>query len=239
MIPVDGSAPSDFEGIDYTAYFRGSDVYDVQAVTDRVLDLTGDFLRKEGLSSRRCFQSGFGATAGGPAFLEILIWIQEHWEFLAGAASVVLARVANVREKWRRMKWRMEAQVLDAYKPSFVVELGVRNRGDGDDARQAAARSFRSLLTHVPDLSALLRSELPDQRFTIRVLTTGSSPASAYAYFRVPEVKRSDVAKMIRFLEKKTHQDGISAVLLYRQFGFITRLKATTDGGDFMRLTMR
>lgn len=113
MIPVDGSAPSDFEGIDYTAYFRGSAVYDVQGLTDRVLDIIGDFLKKEGLSSRRCFRSGFGAAAGGPAFLETLIWVQEHWEFLAGAASVVLARVANVREKWRRLKWRTEAQILD------------------------------------------------------------------------------------------------------------------------------
>lgn len=239
MIPMDGSAPSDFEGIDYTAYFRGSAVYDVQGLTDRVLDIIGEFLRKEGLSSRRCFRSGFGAAAGGPAFLETLIWVQEHWEFLAGAASVVLARVANVREKWRRLKWRMEAQVLDPYKPSFVVELGVRTRSEGEESRQEAARSFRSLLTHVPDLSALLKSELPDQKFTIQVLTTGSSPAFAYAYFRVPEVKRSDVVRMIRFLEKEPHQDGISAVSLYRQFGFITRIKASGDGGDFMRLTMR
>lgn len=44
---------------------------------------------------------------------------------------------------------------------------------------------------------------------------------------------------MIRFLEKEPHQDGISAVSLYRQFGFITRIKASGDGGDVMRLTMR
>lgn len=218
---------------------RGPAVYDVQAVTDRVLDLVGDFLREKGLSSRRCFQSGFGAAAGGPTFFEILVWIQEHWEFLAGAASVVLARVANVREKWRQLKSRIEEQVLNPYKPSFVVELGVRTKGKGDEARQEATRSFRSLLTHVADINALLRRELPDQQFTIRVLTTGSSPAPAYAYFKVPEVKRSDVTKMIRFLEKKNHQDGLSAVLLYRQFGFITRLEASKDGRDFMRLTMR
>lgn len=239
MIPVDGSRASDFEGIDYAAYFRGPAVYDSEEVTNRVLNLLDDFLKEKGLSSRRCWHAGIGAAAGAPAFFETLLWIQEHWEFLAGAASVVLARVANVRDKWRQLKRHIEERILDPYKPSFDVELGVRTMGEGEDARQEAARSFRSLLTHVPDISALLRHELPDQRFNIRVLTTGSSPASAYAYFKVPEVKRSDVAKMLRFLQKKDDQDGASAVLLYRKFGFITRLEASENGGEFMRLTMR
>lgn len=238
MYPVDGSSPSDFEGIDYTAYFRGSTVYDSQAVTNRVLDLVGDFLDKQGLSSRRCFQSGFGAAAGGPAFMEFLIWVQEHWEFLAGAASVVLARVANLRRKWLQLKRHMEEKVLDPYKPSFVVELGVRTKGAEEDSRQEAARSFKSVLMHVPDINALLRRELPDQSFTIRVLTTGASPEFAYAFFKVPEVRRSDVAKMIRFLEKKKDHEGLGAVLLYRKFGFITRLKASENSRDFMRMTM-
>jgi hypothetical protein len=239
LIPVDGSVADDFEGIDYAAYFRGPAVYDSEAVTNRVLNLLDEFLAEKGFSTRKCWHAGFGAAAGAPAFFETLLWVQEHWEFLAGAASVVLGRVAKVRDKWRQIKRHIEERVLDPYKPSFVVELGVRTRGEGDNARQGTARSFRSLLTYVPDIDALLRRELPDQRFTIRVLTAGSSPAPAYAYFKVPEVKRSDVTKMIRFLEKRTHQDGALAVLLYRKFGFITRLEGSENGGDFMRLTMR
>lgn len=240
MIPVDGSPDGDFEGIDYTAYFQGPAVYDSEAATERVLTLLDDFLKEKGLSSRKCWHSGFGAAAGAPAFFEILLWIQEHWEFLAGAASVVLARVANVRDKWRQLKRKVEENVFDPYKPTFVVELGVRVRGEGNDARREAAQSFRALLTHVPDINALLRRELPDQRFTFRTQTTDSSPFT-HANFRVPEIKRSDVAKIIRFLEKKEKddQDGPLAVLLYRRFGFITRLEVSENGRNFMLLSSR
>ncbi|MDQ0276520.1 hypothetical protein QO003_000823 [Arthrobacter silviterrae] len=239
MIPVDGSTPNKFDGIDYTAYFRGAEVYDIEAATSRVLDLVGDFLEKKNLMSRRCFPSGIGGATGGPEFFEILRWVQEHMQYIAGLVTVWLARVAKVRNKWRQLKGHIDERFLDPYKPSCVVELGVRTKGEGNHSREKSAKSFKSVLIHVPEIDALLRRELPDQRFTIRVLTCGVSPIFAYAYFRVPEVKRSDVAKMIRFLEKRKNQDRLSAVLLYRQFGFITRFRASEDGRDFMRMTMR
>lgn len=239
MYPVDGSSPTDFDGIDYTAYFRGSTVYDSQVITERVLDLVGGYLNEKGFAARRCFQPGMGAAAtGAPAFIEALLWIKEHWEFLAGAATVVFAQVAKVGHKWRQLKRHIDERILDPHKPSFVIELGVRISG-GEDSRKEAARSFRSVLLHVPEINSLLRSELPDQNCTIRVLTAGASPEFAYAYFKVAVVRRSDVAKMIRYLDKKKNQDGLRAVLLYRRFGFLTRFETSESDSDFMRLTSR
>lgn len=235
---MDGSAPRDFTGVDYTAFFQGPAVYDGEALSSRVMDVLEAYLSEKGFSCRRCFRSGFGAAAGGPAFYDILVWVQEHWEFLAGAASAVLAQVAKIRDKWRQLKRRLEERILDPYKPSVVVDLGVRTQGEGEEGRQEAILSFRSLLMHVPEINERLRRELPDQRFNIRVLS--SEYSSPYAYFRVPEVRRSDVAKMLRFLEKHEVPDGnLSAVRLYRKFGFLTRIESSDNGGNFMRMTMR
>jgi hypothetical protein len=238
MIPMDGSSPREFDGVDFTAYFQGPAVYDGEAVSSRAMDVLEEYLTEKGLACRRCFRSGLGAAAGGPGFYEILVWVQENWEFLAGVAASVLAVVTRLRDLWRQLKRKLEDRVLDPYKPSVVVDLGARTQGDGEEGRKEAIRSFRSLLTHVPEINERLRCELPDQKFNIRVLS--SEYSSPYAYFAVPKVKRSDVAKMVLYLENDEVPDGsVSAVRLYRQFGFLTRLESSNNGGDFMRMTMR
>ncbi|BCW67003.1 hypothetical protein NicSoilB4_17660 [Arthrobacter sp. NicSoilB4] len=239
MFPLDSSEPSDFSGVDFAAYFQGPSVYDGKAVSNRVMDLVEQYLTQMGLSSRRCFHGGFGAAAGGPAFPEVLLWVQEHWEFLAGAASVVLARVANIRDKWRKLKKAWEERILDPYKPSVLVELGARTQSDGDEGRTEAAQSFRALLTHVPDISELLRRELPDQTFTMVVRTLGPTPANTYAHFNAPDAKQSDVTKVVRYLEKQDLQEGYSTLRLYRKFGFLRRVESSESGDDFVRMTVR
>lgn len=232
MIPLDQTTPSDFVGVDYTAFFQGPSVYDAKAIGDRSMDIIEECLTEYGLSSRRCFYGGRGATAGGPPFLEALLWVQEHWEFLAGAASVVLARVANVRQKWRQLKGKWEQRILDPYRPSVIVELALRTQGEGTEGQREAALSFRSLLSRVPDISQRLRNELPDQSFTIRVLSVGRSSARVYACFKVAEVRRSDVTRIVKFLNKGDITDD-SVVSIYRTFGFLTRLEHKKDS-NFM-----
>lgn len=224
MIPLDPEASIDFSGVDFTAFFQGPAVYDGKVVGDRAMDLIEQYLTESGLSCRRCFYAGRGATSGGPAFLEVLLWVQDHWEFLAGAASVVLARVAKILHKWRQLKGLWEQRVLDPYRPSVVVELAARTRGDGAEVWNEEASSFRALLSRVPDISQRLRHELPEQKFTIRVQAIGLSSATASASFRVSEVRLSDAVKMVRFMDKCNDQSDL-VVSLYRKFGFLTRLE--------------
>lgn len=224
MVPLDPKALPDFVGIDFTAFFQGPAVYDGKALSDRAMDLIETYLTENGFSCRRCFYAGRGATSGGPAFLEVLLWVQDHWEFLAGAASVVLARVAKIRDRWRQLKGMWEQRVLDPYRPSVIVELAARTRGEGFEGRNEEASSFRALLGRVPDISQRLRQELPDQTFTFRVQALGPSSTTATASFRVSEVRRSDAVKMVRFMDKCNDQSDL-VVSLYRKFGFLTRVK--------------
>lgn len=238
MYPMDGSQTGDFVGVDYTAHMRGPSIYDADTLTGRVLDAIEEYLTSRGLASRRCFPSAFGSAATGPpAFYEILQWVQENWGFLTGIASALLAQVAVTRAKLYRLKRKMDDRILDPYKPSVVVELGVRTGGEKDNRQQEAIASFRSLLTHVPEIDERLRAEIPDQKFTIRVLSSNYS--NPYAYFKVAKVKPSDIAKMMRYLSKPQVNEGVGAVLLYRKFGFLTRLQASRNPQEFMDFTMR
>lgn len=238
MIPVDGSSPKDFDGIDFLAYFQGPAVYDGEAIGNRAMKVLEEYFIEKGFSSRRCFRSGLGAAAGGPGFYEILMWIKENWEFLTGAAALVFGFLTKVRDLGRRLKRKMEDRILDPYKPSVVVELMARTTSDGEYGLQESVRSFRSFLEHTPEINARLRRELPDQKFNIRVLS--SQYSSPYAYFAVPEVKTSDVTKMLRYLARNEVPVGtVSAVRLYRKFGFLTWIESSENGGDFMRMTMR
>lgn len=238
MIPIDPTLPSEFVGVDFTAYFRGPAVYDGEAVSGRVMDVVEAYLTESRISCRRCFYPGRGAAAGGPAFLEVLLWVQEHWEFLAGAASVVLARVAKVRDKWRQLRRMWEERILDPYKPSVFIDLAVRTQANGNEGLQEAALSFRALLSRVPDISERLRREVPEHKFTFRVLTVGSQSYTWSASFRVSEVKRSDAAKMVRYMEQDGVPDGHSEVTLYRKFGFLTRVEPN-EGNNLTTSIMR
>ncbi|KSU76107.1 hypothetical protein AS031_12140 [Pseudarthrobacter enclensis] len=221
---MDPKSPINFIGVDFTAFLQGPAVYDGKAVGDHVMDLIEQYLTEFGFSCRRCFYAGRGATSGGPEFFEVLLWVQDHWEFLAGAASVVLARVAKIRHKWRQLKRLWEQRVLNPYRPSVIVELAARTQDDGAGLSDDEASSFRALLSRVPDISQRLRREMPDQTFTFRVQAIGPVSATASASFKVSEVRPSDAVKMVRFMDKCTDQTDL-VVTLYRKFGLITRLE--------------
>lgn len=231
---------SDFQGIEYTVFFRGPVIYDSEGATEAVVGLVEEFLNERSLANRRGFPAGMGGAAtGAPPFVELLLWLQENWELAAAAFSAVWAGIVKTRMAWIKVKKGFEQRVLDPYQPSIVVELRVCTTVSGKGGAQEAAESFRSMLTLVPDLSTLLRREIPNFGPTIRVITPGHAPRYPYVYFKVREVRDADVDRMLRFLDRRNRPSELSAVLLYRQFGFLTRLVESSDGREFMQLTSR
>ena len=231
---------SDFQGIEYVVFFKGAVIYDSDAAAEQVIEVVEKFLNERGLANRRGFPAGMGSAAtGGLPFAELLVWLQENWELAAAALSAVWAGMVRARTAWTRVKKGFEQRVLDPYQPSIVVELRVCTTGSAEQGEQEASEAFRSMLTSVPDLSALLRREIPNFEPTIRVITPGQAPRYPYVYFKVRDVRAADVARMLRFLDRKNRSSELSAVLLYRQFGILTRLVESGDGREFMQLTYR
>ena len=97
MTRIDNSALDNFQGIEYTAHFRGPAIYDSSVPIERAMDLVEEFLKEKGLSNRRGFPAGMGAATGGMPFVELLMWLQEHWELAAAALSAIGAGLVRFR----------------------------------------------------------------------------------------------------------------------------------------------
>lgn len=227
---MDPSEPLDFDGIDYSVRPQiGARIYNTDELTNRTVNVLEAYFQEKGLKARKCHPTGLGAAAGGP-FAEVLSWIIEHWEFVRDIAQWVFSGLTTLVLALRTAYTRwIERTVIDPYQPTLTVELGVRQ----------SPNSFRALLRLAPDIQSMLKNKLPDQTFAIRFLDASPGRDKTYVFFKLQQIRKSDVARMIHFLDKHEFHEGLSAALLYRRFGFWPSIIASKKPGDFMRLLMR
>ncbi|MCC3278410.1 hypothetical protein LJ754_04460 [Arthrobacter sp. zg-Y40] len=235
IVPLNGAPSDGFTGVDFAASVRGPSIYDRQLTEDLVMRLLEEELAKAGFATRRCGLPGVGSSAtGAPPFYELLNWVQENWGYLQGVASTLVSYVVFVQAKARIFEKILNDRVLDPYKPSVFVEILLRATSSTREEREDAASSYGAFLLHLPRLSARLAEELPEQRFTLRVMNkTGVLP---YTHFKVKEIRRSDIAKVVRYMNARHDLSGVKAMLLYRQFGFLTHLRPIRSMDEFFRL---
>lgn len=239
MYPLDGSSPSDFTGVDFATFVNAPEIYNKKDLEDRVAAVLQEFFESRDLPARHCFVGGFGAAAGGPMFIDILQWVRENWEAMDQAATAVLGVVATILARWRLLKRRLNDKVLDPFSPSIVVEVGSRTKGTSATATAQAHDSFMGLLRLAPELSETLRDQLNNATFSIRVLRLGEGNQFLFALFNVDCITKADAAKVINYFNKRKNDSDISAVMLYRMFGFLTRLKVARGTSGFMGLIMQ
>lgn len=235
IVPLDGGPSDSFTGIDFTAFVRGPSIYDTHLLEDQVMEVVKQELMRAGFATRRCQLPAVGSSAtGAPPFYEFLTWVHENWDFLKGVASTIVGCVVFVQGKAHLLKRRLNDRVLDPYKPSVFVELLVRTRADGREEAEDAASSLGAFLKSLPLLSARLAEEFPEQSFTLRV--SNKSGILPYTHFKVAQIRRSDVAKVVRYMNNRRELTGVKAVLLYRQFGLLTRLRPVRSMDEYFRL---
>jgi hypothetical protein len=225
MFPLDGSSPTDFSGIDFATFVNAPAIYNRKELEDRVAAVLQQFFESRGLPARHCFVGGRGAAAGGPMFLETLQWFRDNWETMEQAATMVLSFVAGMMTRWRLLKRRLNDKVLTPFGPSVVVEVGSRTKGTSPAATAEAHNSFMGLLRLAPELSETLNKELDNVTFSIRVTRLGASTQFLTALFNVARITKTDAVKVIKHFDKRKNDSDVSAVLLYRKFGFYTRLR--------------
>ncbi|RJT82919.1 hypothetical protein D6T63_00170 [Arthrobacter cheniae] len=237
IVPLDGAPSDSFTGVDFTASVRGPSIYDTSSVQDQVLEAVEEELTKAGFATRRCRLPGVGSSAtGAPAFYEFLKWVHENWDFLKGVTSTIVSWVVFVQGKAHLLERTLNDRLLDPYRPSVFVDLLVRTTADGSEKVEDAATSLGAFLQYLPRLSARLVEEFREQSFTLRV--SNKSGILPYTHFKVAKIRRSDAAKMVRYMNAHRELTGVKAVLLYRQFGVITRLRPVRSMEEFFRLMM-
>ena len=224
MYPLDGSSPDDFSGVDFAAYVCAAPIYDERKLEDQVAKVVEDFFDLRALPTRRCGVGGIGATAGGP-FMDVYMWVQENWESMQKLASALIGFAVGVSTKWKTFKRGLNNKVLDRHVPSIVLEIGARIDVRDPSSTAENSRSFSSLLTLVPALDEALRKQLPDHKFSVRVLDLSGQRAARNALFKVECVTDSDIVRVLRYFQKIEHEPDSHTVLLHRQFGLITRLR--------------
>lgn len=237
MYPMDGSAPDNFSGVDYAALVSAAQIYDERKLEGQVAKVVEDFFESRGVPTRRCLIGGLGAAAGGP-WMDVYLWVQENWEALQKIASAAIGFALGVTAKWRAVRKKLDNKVLDRHVPTVVLELGARTKGTGPGLDGEASRSFNSLLRLVPALDESLRTQFPSQKFSVRVLGASEQNAGRYALFKAGGITDSDVARVLRYFGKIERQPDTGTVLLYRQFGFITRLRRARGLSESTSLMM-
>lgn len=124
--------------------------------------------------------------------------------------------------------------VLDPYQPSVFVEILLRTAASPSGEGGDAASSYGAFLLHLTRLSAQLAEEFREQRFTIRVMN--KTEVFPHTHFKVREIRRSDIVKVVRYVNAHHALNGVKAILLYCHFGFLTRLRPVRSMEEFFRL---
>lgn len=225
MHALDGRSPEDFSGVDFATLVWAAPIYDKRKVEDQVAKVVADFFERRGLPTRRCGIYGLGAAAGGGPWMDVFLWVKENWESMQTMASAAIGFAIGVTARWKRLRRRLDNKALDPYKPSIVLELVVRAKSTDLSSTGESSRSFNSLLCLVPALHEELRNQLPDQKFSIRIVRHSEKDPSRLALFKVERITDADIARVLRRLKRIDHDPDSYAVLLYRQLGFITRLR--------------
>jgi hypothetical protein len=239
MQPLDGSSPEDFAGIDYTIFVSAPEIYNAGAVEGKVANAIEAFFEGHAIPVRRCIAGGFGSTTGAPPFWEFVLWVQENWESLEKIASVLAGFAAGVTLRWRRLKQRLNNRILDPYCPSVVIDVAARTKSPSSAPEGTTAQSFYSLLRFLPELDVVLCDELSGHKFSVQVVDLTSPSSPRFALFKVERITTSDVALMIRYLQKLSENSDINAVMLYRAFGLFRRLVPSRGASQFMSLLIR
>lgn len=224
MVPLDDSSPDDFSGVEFATIVCAPQIYDKRKVEDQVAKVVVDFFEMRGLPTRRCVVGGLGAAVGGP-WMDVYLWVQENLEFMKTIASAVIGFTIGVTTKWKTFRKRLDDKVLDRHMPSIVLEIGARTKGMSLSSTGESSRSLNSLLRLVPALDEALRNQLPDQKFSIRVVSLSANDPSRFALFKVERITNADIARVLRYFRKIEHDPDGHAVSLHRQLGFITRLR--------------
>ncbi|MCB5275916.1 hypothetical protein BJG92_03470 [Arthrobacter sp. SO5] len=225
MCPLDGSTPDDFSGVDFATYVCAAQIYDERKVEDQVSKVVEDFFETRGLPARRCSIDGLGAAAGGGSWMDLYMWVKENWDFLQPIASAFIGFAIGVTTKWKNFRRRLDNKVLDRHMPSIVLEIGARTKGTDVNASGENSRSLNSLLRLVPALDEALRDQLPDQKFSIRVVSLSENDPSRLALFKVERITKADIARVMRYFKKIENDPDTYAISLHRQLGFIPRLR--------------
>ncbi len=191
MVPLDSSSPDDFSGVEFATIVCAPQIYDGRKVEDQVAKVVTDFFGVRGLKTRRCAIGGLGAAAGGP-WMDVYLWVQENLELMKTIASAVIGFAIGVTTKWKTFRKRLDDKVLDRHMPSIVLEVGARTNGMDPGSAGENSRSLNSLLRLVPALDEVLRSQLPDQKFSIRVVSLSTNDPSRLAVFKVERERTHD-----------------------------------------------
>lgn len=239
MYPLDGSSSHDFSGIDFAIYACAPGIYDIAKLEDQVAETVNTFFGSRALPVRRCGVAGFGTTTGAPPFWEFVLWVHENWESLEKLAHAMTAFAAGLVFRWRRLRSLLNNRVLDPHRPSVIVEVAARTKGDHSLVSLEGEQSFSGLLSLLPDLNTALREAHPNQRFTIRALDLRSNAGPRHALFKVESITASDVARIVKYFRKFANDSDVCAALLYRQFGLIPRIIPARGSSQFMGLIMR
>lgn len=237
MYPLDGSSPDEFSGVDFATYACAAQIYDERKVEEQVAKVVEDFFETRGVPTRRCVIGGLGAAVGGP-WVEVYLWVKENLEFMQTIVSVAIGFAIGVTTKWKNFRKRLDNKVLDRYMPSIVLEIGARTKGTDLRPPRESLRSVNNLLRLVPALDEALRSQLPNQNFSLRVVNLSENDAPRLALFQAERITDADVARVLRDFRKREHDRDSYAVLLHRQFGFFTRLRRGRGASGYMSLLM-
>ncbi|MET4137408.1 hypothetical protein [Pseudarthrobacter sp. PvP090] len=237
MYPLDGSSPDDFSGVDFATYVCAAQIYDERKVEDQVAKVVEDFFETRGLPTRRCAVGGLGAAVGGP-WMDVYLWVKENWESMQTITSAAIGFAIGATTKWKSFRKQLDNKVLDRHMPSIVLEIGARTKGTDLSSTGESSRSLNSLLRLVPALDEALRNQLPSQKFSIRILNLSKKDAPRLALFKVERITDADIARVLRYFKKIEQDPDSCAVLLHRQFGFITRLRRAHGAPEYMSLIM-
>lgn len=239
MWPKDNTDPrASFVGIDFTVEVRTPGVFHQAELEKIVESLVLEFFQQRHIVSRPCFQGGLGATAGD-AFIEMLNWLRENWEILAGMVTALTAAFYRLQRLAARERLRLTNGIIDPYRPGIVITVSPRTGALGDDTTDEDRTAFPFVISLLPQLHRALADAVTTHDFSLRAIRRGRS-GSLNAFFKLKSTTDRDVAVMLRKIEllDKTETYG-PTILLYRQFGLFRRFDVSKKPRDFYRLSRR
>jgi hypothetical protein len=239
MWPKDKSDPgAAFVGIDFTVEIRRPGVFDHAQLETAVEGVVSDFYGQRHIASRPCHVGGLGATAGD-SLIEMLNWVRDNWEILTGVAAALSAAFYKSQRLVARERARLTNGVIDPYRPGIVVTVSPRTGILSDDVTDEDEAAFPIVLSLFPELHAALTEKISTHDFSLRALRGGRF-GSLHAFFKLKNTTNSDVAMMLRKIERLDERNAsVPTILLYRQFGLIRRFDVSRDSEDLLRLMRR
>lgn len=227
MIPLDGSDPSGFRGVDCAIRFRGSAVHDRTIIEGPVLDLIVDVLAHDGIAGRKCHPAGLGWVVGGN-LLHLAALLHDNYQVLAGILTWIAARYAFAHKWYRFAARRVNDHILNPFVPNVRVELGVHAAAD-------AIQDLSAVIRLVPELHRKLREGFPSIRFSFNIFTLLGPGRGIHIFISLQNPNESVIARVIRRIDRKRSTHA-RALHVYQRFGIVTVVKSVNSSAGLREL---